>query len=372
MKRFAFVALAAIVLPLPAVAAEFHAGDSLSFPGAAPAVGNTYAVAGAIYGAEQFPGDLFAVGGNINLYGRVAKDALLLGGTVIANGEVADDLRVAGGNITIGGNVGGELLAAGGSVNILPGAAVSRGISVAGGMVTIAANVKGDLIVRGGEVRIDGPIAGKADIKADKLTLGPKALIEGDLIYSAKAEAKMEPGAVVRGKSEFTMRQSSRGEKNKAAIFWAFFAGWAVKVLMVFAAAMILRAILRAREAVFFRSIRDKFWRELGVGFAALILVPIAAVIAIVTVVGALPGIAAMLLYAVLLVLAGPLAALWGADTISGWGEGQSACDVGLLAAAALALLGFIPVLGWIVCFGVFLLTLGATVDFLRGYVKLK
>lgn len=376
MKKIIMLGVVAGFLPVVSLAAYVGAGDSVVAPvphgGAPAAVQNVYLVGGTVNVPGPVAGDAVTVGGTIIISGKVDRDIAAFGGNISIIGGSAEDVRAAGGNVTVGGKVNGEIMAAGGQVTVTTDAIVAKDSYLAGGTLVFAGTEKGNLTLAGGRIRIDGTVNGDLTIKrAEKVTFGSQAVVKGAIAYSAPAEATIEDGAQLASTPVFRKTLSLR-EGLRPRLFVAFFGFWFfLKAVAVLAAAYLLWYLRRRDMTAALESVYGHFWRTLFGGFAVLVLVPVAGVILFFTVIGWIPAAVMFAAYGALVALAVPIKTIVATSlfmallkknrTALGWYHLLGGFVV-------LELLMLIPVLGWLACFVVYLVALGAT----AGLVKKK
>jgi cytoskeletal protein CcmA (bactofilin family) len=356
--------LVSVLVPLAAWGAEFRTGDQPRLAANEVTAGNLYLAGGNVTSSGRVGGDLTAAGGTLLVNGPVAGDILAGGGSLTIIGDVTGDLRFGGGNTVIQGLVGGDVTGGGGQV-MLSGARVGGDVVVAGGSVTLDAPVAGNARLAGGEIRINAPISGNLTVMADKVTLGPRALISGSFTYTASKAATLETGAVVKGETKFNERLSTEPAATKTAAFFSF---WVlIKLLMALAGALILGYFFRryARELVAKAAARP--WLEAGRGLILLIIWPIISIVLLVTVVGIPIGLIGLLAYAAALIFTCLATPLVIGSLVHKWiwkpAEHKINWKTILLGVIVAFLLGLIPLLGWIVKFIFTLITLGAVLS---------
>ena len=362
------VGWAAVLTPFLASAAFMQGASSmLVTPADAPA-GNAYVVGGTVTVTAPIGGDLLAAGGTVLVSGKVQQDIMVAGGTINITGASAQDVRVAGGNITIGGKFSGEIAAGGGQVMILPDTTIANDSYLAGGTVTFAGNEAGNLTLFGGDVRIDGAVTGNVIVKSSgKVTIGSHAVIKKNFEYTASSPAVVESGAQVLGQTVFHQAAAASTNQTAPRIFIGFLTGWlAIKFLAVLAAAYLLWYLRRNDALGAMDASRSHFWRELLRGFSFLILVPIAVIIALITVVGAIPAIVALLVYITALVLASPFAVIFTASLLRKDRAGLAWYHI-LLGSLILSIAALIPFVGWLACFIVYLASLGGLLTVIKA-----
>lgn len=351
-------------MPIAANAAQFLMEEQPNFPAGQTVNDDLYMAGGNVTSAGSVRGDLIAGGGSVLVSGPVSADLIVGGGNITVTGAVGDDIRAGGGNILIQGDVTGDVIIGGGQIT-LAGSRIGGDVAVGGGMLTISAPVAGDLKFGGGEIRIDAPISGSVEIDADKVTLGPRAVITGDLTYTASAEATLEEGARVGGETAFTQRETRGDAKAGIAAFitlWLF-----AKILMALAGAFAIAYIFKrfSRELVATAATQPLI--EIGRGLVIFVVLPIVSVIFLFTVIGIPFGVLGLLSFFALLIFAHLAATIVTGSIVHKWIWKPAGYEVNwktvLLGVLVYFVLGLIPFIGGIIKFGIMLITLGAMMN---------
>lgn len=321
MKKLliAFLTLA-IAVPSLAMAANFKADGNI--PAGETVIGNLY-LAGpnpTVNGSVQ--GDLYVAGGNVIVTGTVADDLVAAGGNISVTGKVNGDLRVFGGSLFVDGMVDGEVIASGGEVKIGPNAQVRK-----------------DLVVAGGSV----------DVDPSARVFGSTTIEEGDEGKSGEQKDMMKQSYEHFMRIGFWIAQlfAVLSSFVIAAVFLGLFPGftkkWAVRAFA-----------------------KDQFWPSLGLGALLLIVTPIASVILMITGVGALLGVALLMMYVMFLILTMAVAGILFGELLKKWfmhtKKVQPSWGWGLGGIALLHAVTLIPYVGWLVGLVFFLFALGAMV----------
>lgn len=369
----AFLVMAAL-MPVSALAAEFR-GDKSGVTSVNDAVNNDlYAAGSSVSVSGGVSGDVLLAGSNVSVSGNVGEGLLAAGGTVTVMGNVSDDVRIAGGNIFVNGAVAHDVIVLGGQVNISSSATVGRDLVVLGGTVVVNGPVNGNVWVRGGDVTINAPIKGSVDVAAKKLAFGSAAKIGGKLMYSSPSEMPL-PGGLAQYGVEYKKMIEKTTDDAKGAIAALMTIGFLIKLISLFVLALLFTAVFKKRSAALTQGAMAGFGWNLLYGFAVLVLVPIAALILLITIIGAPLALIAISAYGILLAVAGFLAPIligsWILKLVRKTGDYPVNVYAVLIGILVFGLAGLIPLLGWI--FGcVFVLvalgTLGrAVIDGLRA-----
>jgi cytoskeletal protein CcmA (bactofilin family) len=239
------------------------------------------------------------------------------------------------------GDSGDTVVVISGDVTIPRGESV-EGVIVVSGDVRIAGHSDGDVVVLAGDALVSGRIDGDLVMASGRARLLPSAYVSGDVNYGDERPV-VAGSAVVRGDVTSEDWQNSLDflPLIGAFVFWL-----AVTISAALLGVLLLLIAPRAADAVFERS-RERVGPLIAIGIAITICLPIAAVIAAVTLVG-LP-----LAIGILLALA-PLGAV--AYVASAWALGRRILKpprgriVSLLAGLAiLRALALVPILGGLV-----------------------
>lgn len=330
-----------------------------------PIAQDVYLAGGTVAVHADVRGDVVAAGGRVIIDQRVSGDVLAAGGRLDLTAEVLDDVRVAGRTVTLGGRISGDAIAAGGTVRLTPEASVGERAWFGGGEIEIAGHIGRQLKASGGTVTISGTIDGDVELAADEVVLLPAARIGGKLSYRSPHAARIDPAAqITGGVTRLPSDRPSLATRLAWRLLWVAVVGLLGAVLILafprFAAAVVEAA--RAAPG-----------KSLGIGVAALLGVPLLAVLLIVTVVGAALGVTLLVVYGLMLGAALLAGALSVGALISRTARGGAIEPAGswvvalLLGLLVLTLLGVVPVLGALLGLGVMLLGLGALLRHSHG-----
>ncbi|MEO6410254.1 MAG: hypothetical protein ABIO45_16090 [Burkholderiaceae bacterium] len=338
-------------------------------------------------------GDYMAFGGHVAVEHPVGIDATLAGGTVEVNAAIGDDLRVAGGTVVVKAQVGGELYGAAGDLRLAPEGRIAGDAAVAGGNIAIDGRIGGSLRAAARTIVINGEVAGDVRLNAQQIALGPKAKIGGTLSYSSKeaisrAEGSVIGGAVTDSNGERKARRAERDADAGTDDGDAMSRGWlpmgigsvfGYLMLLALAALMLWLAPRFAARAV--AGVFGSPWRSIGLGLLLVLVVPLVAVLLVLTLLGIPFALALLALYPLLTMLGFVIAAVALGQRL-GWAfrstpaaaspaavpaPAPSASPAPTFGLAALGLLvlmlvGWLPFIGWLLLSLATLAGLGAIV----------
>jgi cytoskeletal protein CcmA (bactofilin family) len=222
---------------------------------------------------------------------------IFAGGDTDITTPVDGNLYVAGGQITVDTTVSGKARIAGGHIEIAPGAKLANGLSAAGGRIVVRGNVSGDMRVAGGHVTLDGPVSGDATVAAGTLDLGPNARIDGKLIYRGESIDR-DPAAIVAGGVVQRAARNHSWDGGMARSITG--AVWTLGLMLL---AAIIAGALPGPTRRMQEELRTRPWLASLLGIVALICIPVAAVLVMITIIGIPIGLLAILGYVALIVV---------------------------------------------------------------------
>ena len=337
---------------------------------------NVYLAGNIINVFQEEPGDVYAVGSMVSITGKINQDLFVIGGNITITSQIVGDLRVAAGNINLTGPVDGDLIAAGGQIEIAPSSVIKGDFLAAGGKMNIGGSMNGNGKIFGKEVYISGTLNKDIDIKANSLVIEKTAVINGNINYKGEKEATINEGAKIIGKISFTKIEAKPAKAGGlAAVLGIFGILWLIKFFALLVAALVLFFLTKQNISKIAAEAVDNFWKKLLGGFVLVIVIPAAVIVLFLTVIGLALGVLGLALYALLLILGMVFAGIITAELLNQlFFRGERAKPLKwpmvILGVIVMQLLTFIPVVGWIATFIIFLVGFGTVSNLLYRQVK--
>jgi len=334
-----------------------------------PVQEDLYAAADSILVNAPIEGDFITAGRSLKINATIEGDALLVGEEIFIDATVQDDVRAAGRKVIIKSSVDGHLIAVGETIELERQSKVVDWAWLAGRSITVAGDIGDDVRLAGQTVTIDGTIQGDAEIYAQTVTLTSNAKIHGDITVHAPIEPEISGDAIVEG--SYTFDQTEKYEEDFASnMLGGPFGLNMLSGIFGLLVAMVTMLTLFFIFPSFFRStsenLQNKPLQSAGFGLLTLLVIPLVAIVLMITVFGLGLGLLVFPVYALLLV-GGSVA---GYVFLAGFGLKRLYPDrnltVGywfvamLVAIVAMHLLQWVPVLGGLASFILFLTGFGA------------
>jgi len=336
--------------------------------------GDTFVSGETITQTIDAAGDVFVAGRSTTVMGQTTGDFHAAGFDVVIDTDVGADAYAAGASVTVKGDVAEDLTAAGFSVRTEPASRVGRNARLAGGTVTVNGPVDGAMSIIGRDVVLNAPITGDVRVLSRTLTFGPDAVVSGTLTYST--EAQVDVPARVADPTRVTfepvtharvwdawdeMREMDVGPSTASVLF-----GFLITLLFFVLVGAIALSAFPTRVSWLRKSIAASPGRTFLLGIAGLSILLGAIPVTAMTIVG-LPFVPiAILTLVVIWTLAYALGAyavaMWLWSGLGGDVDPTRLVRLGVFAAAivAVALLNFIPFVGWVANYTLVLLGTGA------------
>lgn len=336
--------------------------------------GDTFAAGETLVRTLDADRDVFASGRSATVLGQTRGDMHVSGFDVKMDADVAEDVYAAGATVTISGAVGKDLSAAGFTIRLEPDARVGENARLIEATVNIEAPISGALAATGRDVYLNAPVTGDASIFARSLRFGPDARIEGRLTYSAERE--MDVPATVAAADQVRFEPADMGrmwdeldyirDMPVLPTFASMMFGFLVTLFFFVVLGAIALSLFPKQLETMRSSVSEAFGQTALLGVVGLSLAFGAVPVTALTIVG-LPFVPILLLC---LVVAWTLAYALGAYAVATrlWfglgGDEDPGTLIRLLifaaAIVAVALLNFIPFVGWVANYTLVLLGLGA------------
>ena len=323
----------------------------------------------------EVAGDVVAFGREVSVDESVKGDVLAAGRDVIVEASVDGDVRVAGADVDQRGSVGGDLMAAGRNVKLNANSRIGGRAWLAGAHIEIDGSIAKELDAAGRRIEISGEIGGDATLHGSDIDIGPTAVIKGNLMYRGPNEAEIHPDAQILGDVTFI---SSDMTERMTGTAHSLTGGSSIVILlglMVLGAVQVLLLPTVTLGAA--RRVSDKPRRVLGMlglGLGLLIATPLAIVLLMITVIG-IPLAIVFLAILVVALLTGFLvsAVALGQQAMHLLKRTSDATPGGrillvVIGLVALALIGFIPLLGTLITIAALAFGLGALITEVRGF----
>jgi cytoskeletal protein CcmA (bactofilin family) len=272
---------AALSLPAPAAAMEIHKAEGTYELSKDEVVKSDLMVTcarGRIDGTVE--GDLFFFGQSVEISGHVKGDAIVFAQSVRVTGQVDGNIRSMANNLTITGTVARNVLTFNEIVTLDSAGKVDGSLTAFAQTIGIDGHLGRDVLAFDGDTTISGNVGGEIRVKGDNMSIVSSAQVGGPIHYEGDNPARVASGAKLASPVEYTVRQHKSQYKEGHYYLWRVI--WTAAFIL-FGLVLFLLMPRFAEETVL---AGERVGAPLGLGLLVFFAVPIAAIIACITVVG--------------------------------------------------------------------------------------
>lgn len=320
-------------------------------------------------------GDISMASADFRLSGRVGGDVNVGAADINLEGEVLGSANLGAADITLTGRVEGDLNAGGALVTIEESAFVGGDAELGGREVVVRGTIAGEADIVAREVRITGTIQGPVEIRARHIHIEDGARIGGAVTIEGPNEPVIAEGADIPQGWTYEFAEISErefGDYEGPDFNFSFGPpAWAFASVFAFSAFVLgmLAALIAPRSVgAVAMAFRGRPWVSGLLGLVVFAISPVLIgtlfVLLLVTIIGIPLAFILVFAYPVILFLGFAFGGMALGDLVFNREGGQAGLGLRtlsfLVAIVAIAALGAIPVLGWLISVIVLCIGLGA------------
>jgi len=283
--------LAVVVGALPpgVSASEIRKGER-------PEVGKEETVKGDLFIMGEHPrvagvvdGDVFVFGHAVEINGHVTGDVIGFAQTLSVNGQVDGNVRAFTNTLTIRGDVRKNVLTFDETMNVESVGRLGGSLTAFLATLNLDGNLGKDMLIFAKHPIIAGKVGGAIKAKGERLTITSTAEVAGPIWFEGHFPPDVSQQAKLASPPEYHEWQHKPGYLRAHYYVWQLI--WAAAFVLF---GLVLFALMPrfSQEAV---NTADRYGASFGLGLLVFFAVPIAAIIACVTVVGLFLGVSAAL-----------------------------------------------------------------------------
>jgi cytoskeletal protein CcmA (bactofilin family) len=284
-----------LALPTGASATEHRGGQNPTVSKEETIKGDIYLTGERVRVEGTVDGDVFAAGKDIDIDGHVTGDVISAGRYLRIRGTVDGNVRSCGNTAVISGNLGKNIMWFGDAVTVDSTGKVGGSITMFGGTLAMDGHLGRDILFYGEEITVNGGVHGGIRQKGHALIIGSNAQVDGPIHFEGDHPASVSPGAKLASPVEFKQMVHKREYRESDYYIWRVI--WTA-AFVLFGMVLFLLAPEFARETI---SSAESYGAPIGLGILVFFGVPLAALIACITVVGLPLGMLTMGLWLLML-----------------------------------------------------------------------
>ena len=346
---------AAVLSPTASWASEMRKGESVGVARDEVVNGDIFLFGDRVRIDGTVDGDVFLFSNNANVTGHVKGDVFAFAKLLEVNGDIDGNIRAFTNTMTVRGNVAKNVLTFDQNVDLDSSSKIGGSLTIFVENLTADGSLGRDFLGMGKHFTLNGAVAGNIRARGERLTFGPNAQIKGSTRFEGDQPAEVASSAKLAAPVEF--HKIEHRPRYMEGHYYVWQVIW-VAAFVLFGLVLFQLMPRFAGEAV---GNAERYGAAFGLGVLVFFGVPIAAIIACITVVGLFVGISAFFVW---------YAALYFAQLIVGtlvgqWLMGRTREIWPLIGRMAVGIVlvrlaTIIPEIGGWVKFGVILWGLGA------------
>jgi cytoskeletal protein CcmA (bactofilin family) len=307
----------ALALPPAAGAAEIHHEEQMYTLPLGKTVNDDLVVAAQAVNVEgTVDGDLIAFSESLRVSGHVTGDVIAFCKDVHITGQVDGNVRLFVRHLVLEGQVGKNAAIFVDNAELDSKSQIGRNVYLFAGLATLDGRVARGVMAFAGRTQLNGYVGGDFKVRGHHLSIGSPAEVRGKATYKGHFSPQVDPGAKLASPLEVEIIHE-RPEYASPRHYW--------HQILLWGAGFLFGLVLLLLMPRFFAEVvhsGDRFGPSLGIGALVLIVTPIAAIIACITLVGLAVGIGTLLLYVIALYSAKCFVGAWLGEKILGVSAG--------------------------------------------------
>jgi cytoskeletal protein CcmA (bactofilin family) len=291
-RALIFAGLCAVMaLPTTALATEFRKGDTVEVIKGETVQGDLYVTGARARIEGTVDGDLIVFCQSLDFSGHVTGDIIAFSQSARITGQVDGNVRGANNNLTITGTVSKNVMVFEQTFTLDSNARIGGSLTAFAENLSVDGHVGRDVLMFFAHANLSGKIGAGVRAKGESLIIGSTAVIDGPVKFEGHKPATVSSSAKLASPVEFTQMQEKHNYRDSSYYVWQVI--WAA-AFVLFGLVLIGLMPKFSQDAV---KSAEEYGAAAGLGVLVMCGVPIAAVIACVTVVGLFIGISTLLVW---------------------------------------------------------------------------
>jgi cytoskeletal protein CcmA (bactofilin family) len=277
--------------PMSAAASEMRHAESVGVASDETIKGDIFLFGERVRVDGTVDGDVFIFGKDASVNGHVKGDVFAFTQLLQVNGQVDGNVRAATNTLTVRGTVAKNILTLDEVVNLESAAKVGGSLTIFAENLNLEGSLGRDLLMFGKHLTLSGKVDGAIKMKGDLLTINSSAQVAGPIRYEGNKEPEVSPQAKLASPVDYHKLE------HKPRYMEGHYYVWQVIWLAAFVLFGLVLFQLMPKFATEAVASAERYGASFGLGVLVFFGVPIAALIACVTVVGLFVGISAFFLW---------------------------------------------------------------------------
>jgi len=317
-------------------------------------------------------GDLTGFCYDISSNGNILGNANLFAYSIDFIGKIDRSARLIGYKVRMNGPVMGNLVAVGNDVRLGAKSFIGRDLTYSANNIRIEGIITGNVSGKSAKTVISAAIDGDVKIETDQLIITSPTVIKGELNYISPNEAILDKDVKIEGKINWDDKSAIPGEDSDSSRIGSSIFKF-VFFLMSLITGLVLILLFRNHLNESVLQFETNFWNSFAIGCISFLGLTFGAVIPAVLIIGIPIAFMMFCLGSILFYIGKIYVGIALTRYLYGLINHESRLPMGvelLIGLIVLTVLFEIPVLGWIIYVGTFLLGTGIAINGFRAQCK--
>lgn len=309
--------------------------------------------------------------------GTIFGDVILLGKNISIIGETFGDVRVTGDTVIISGVINEDLIVFARHIIIEPEAIINGDTLIVGYTVDAQGQFLGESQITANRVHVAGSIIGPTTITGSKITFAAGSKILSDVSYFSPRRATIEQGVDIQKKLSFNQVEFINQSDIVKRLFLGFVSFWAIiKLIATLFVVFVLSHLFKIFTQRIIDTVQQNKLATLGIGLISLLLTPLLIIILFGSLVLIPVAIILAAWFVIMIILLPSIGAIISAAFYQRHVQKKTKIGIDFKLATlmliAITFIGFIPYIGSLVVYVLYILSFGAMSRFVYEQVRRK
>lgn len=319
--------------------------------------------------------DVTTVSLDQTIRGTVFGDILALGKKIDLSGETYGDVRTFGDTIIISGVINEDLVVIGRHVIVSKEAIINGETLILGHTVEIQGQLLGQSQINASRILVSGEIAGPTTLTGSRINFLSGSKVLSQISYFSPQRAFVDQGVEIQKELNFNQIESIKQNDFIKRLFFGFVSFWAIiKLIATLFVIFVLTHLFKVHVQKSLDSIKENKIQNAIIGFVSFIITPILILILFASLVLIPVSIIVTCIFVILIILLPAMSSIILASIYQLYVQKQQKITVEFnlpaLMLIGITFIGFIPYLGAIVTYLLYMISFGTMMRYLYEQIR--
>lgn len=324
-----------------------------------------------------FEKDLVSASINQTIAGTIFGDSTLLGKNVFITGESYGDTRVIADTVHVSGVTNSDLIIVARHVILDSDSIINGDTLILADTLDFSGQFLGQTQITANKITVAGSIVGQTTLTGSKIIFNPGSKVTTEISYFSPQRAVINSGADIQKNLNFNQIETIKQNDVIKRIFFGFVSFWAIiKLIATLFVLFVLTHLFRVPVQRVLEGIQDRVGFTILTGVVSILGIPLLTILLFGSLVLIPVSIIVFSMFIIMIILLPSMSAIITAYFYQKYIRKENKISIqfntAALALIALTFVGFIPYIGSIIIYALYILSFGAIVQYLYSMVRRK